>query len=140
MTELPFTIVGIDHVVIRANDIARMRAFYQDVLGCTLERAIEDLGLFQLRAGHSLIDLVDVKGPLGQKGGAGPELEGRNMDHFCIRVDPWDPDAIEAHLTMAGVVSGPVETRNGAEGEGPSIYLDDPEGNMVELKGPPYNA
>ncbi len=62
------------------------------------------------------------------------------MDHLCIRVDPWDADAIHTYLGGAGVAAGPVETRNGAEGEGPSIYLDDPEGNMVELKGPAFDG
>lgn len=136
----PFSILGIDHVVIRAKDIGTMLDFYQRVLGCTMERAIESIGLFQLRAGRSLIDLVDVDGELGRKGGAAPGQDARNMDHLCIRVDPWDPDAIHGYLKTAGVDAGPVETRNGAEGEGPSIYLDDPEGNMVELKGPAFDA
>lgn len=132
----PFSILGIDHVVIRARDIGTMRDFYERVLGCELERVIDSIGLYQLRAGRSLIDLVDVDGELGRKGGAAPGAEGRNMDHLCIRVDPWDAGAIHAYLASAGVAAGPVETRNGAEGEGPSIYLDDPEGNMIELKGP----
>lgn len=135
-TPAPFGILGIDHVVIRARDIGAMLDFYQRVLGCTMERAIESIGLFQLRAGRSLIDLIDVDGELGRKGGAAPGTQGRNMDHLCIRVDPWDAEAIHAYLSGAGVTAGPVETRNGAEGEGPSIYLDDPEGNMIELKGP----
>ncbi len=137
---VPFTILGIDHVVIRAKDIGTMLDFYQRVLGCTMERSIESIGLFQLRAGRSLIDLVDVDGELGRKGGAAPGTDARNMDHLCIRVDPWDADAIHAYLKNAGVDAGPVETRNGAEGEGPSIYLNDPESNMVELKGPAFDA
>ncbi len=140
MAVAPFNLVGIDHVVLRACDLGRMRAFYEGVLGCTIERVIDELGLYQLRAGRSLIDLVDVTGPIGKNGGAAPGTEGRNMDHFCLRVDPWEPDAIRAHLAAAGVDAGPVETRNGAEGEGPSIYIHDPEGNMVELKGPAYSA
>src|SRR5204862_293517 len=50
---------------------------------------------------------------------------------------PCDEPAIRAHLRQHGVEAGPVEPRYGAEGEGPSIYLSDPEGNVVELKGPP---
>ncbi len=136
----PFSIVGIDHVVIRAKDIGTMLDFYQRILGCTMERSIESIGLFQLRAGRSLIDLVDVDGELGRKGGAAPGPDAHNMDHLCIRVDPWDAEAIHAYLKGADVDAGPVETRNGAEGEGPSIYLDDPEGNMVELKGPAFDT
>jgi len=133
---VPFKILGIDHVVIRARDIGVMLDFYQRVLGCSMERPIERLGLFQLRAGRTLIDLVDVNGELGRKGGAAPGKEGLNMDHLCLRIDPWDSNAIHAYLEAEGVSASPVETRNGAEGEGPSIYLDDPEGNMLELKGP----
>jgi catechol 2,3-dioxygenase-like lactoylglutathione lyase family enzyme len=114
-----------------------MKHFYVDVLGCTVEREREELGLYQLRAGSALIDLVPVDGPLGQKGGAAPGAEGRNMDHFCLAVEPFDADAIIAHLRAHGADPGPVSSRYGAGGQGPSIYVPDPEGNMVELKGPP---
>ena len=130
----------IDHVVIRVRDVDRAIAFYCGVLGCAEERRVDKLGLIQLRAGGSLIDLVDVALPLGQQGGASPGAEGRNMDHFCVRVEPFDEAAIRAHLAAHGVEAGPVETRYGAEGNGPSIYLNDPEGNVVELKGPPTPA
>ena len=94
----------------------------------------------QLRAGRSLVDLVPVGGPLGRAGGAAPGPEGHNLDHVCFRVEPFDEAAIRAHLARAGVAVGPVESRNGAEGVGPSVYITDPEGNTVELKGPPRTA
>jgi catechol 2,3-dioxygenase-like lactoylglutathione lyase family enzyme len=127
----------IDHLVLRVADLERMLRFYCDVLGCTVERRREDLGLVQLRAGRSLLDLVPVTGPLGRAGGAAPGREGRNLDHFCFRVDQFDEAAIREQLQAHGVTAGPVATRYGAEGEGPSIYVTDPEGNVVELKGPP---
>ena len=127
----------IDHLVLRVASLETMLRFYCEVLGCTSEREQKEIGLTQLRAGRSLIDLVTVDGPIGVGGGKAPGAEGRNMDHFCVRVEPWDADAIRAHLTDHGVAAGPVESRNGAEGVGPSIYIHDPEGNMVELKGPP---
>ena len=127
----------IDHLVLRVIDADRMIAFYRDVLGCSVERSLEDIGLYQLRAGRSLIDIVPVSGELGAMGGAAPGAEGRNLDHFCLRVDPFEPQAIAAHLRRHNVEPGPVVSRYGAEGEGPSIYLNDPEGNRVELKGPP---
>ncbi|MBE7417739.1 MAG: VOC family protein [Ideonella sp.] len=129
---------ALDHLVLRVRDLARMRRFYCDVLGCTLEREQASIGLLQLRAGASLIDLVPVDGPLGRAGGAAPGREGRNLDHFCLRVEPFDEAAIRTQLAHHGVTAGPVESRYGAEGEGPSIYLNDPEGNVVELKGPPW--
>ncbi|MCU6501222.1 VOC family protein [Rugamonas sp. A1-17] len=127
----------IDHLVLRVVELARMLDFYCGALGCTVERRQDEIGLVQLRAGSSLIDLVPVDGKLGRVGGAAPGAEGRNMDHFCLRVEPFDEAAIRAHLLAHGVTAGQVESRYGAEGEGPSIYLTDPEGNVVELKGAP---
>ena len=127
----------IDHIVLRVIDLDRMLHFYVDVLGCQVERRQDEIGLVQLRAGRSLVDLVPVSGKLGRMGGAAPGREGHNVDHVCFRVEPFDAAAIAQHLAAYGVAAGPVESRYGAEGEGPSIYLDDPEGNTVELKGPP---
>jgi catechol 2,3-dioxygenase-like lactoylglutathione lyase family enzyme len=133
----PFTVRELDHVVLRIRDLDRALAFYTGVLGCPIEKRQEAIGLVQLRAGRSLIDLVPLDGKLGRAGGAGPGAEGRNMDHICLRVEPFDGAAIVAHLRAHGLEPGPVESRFGAEGEGPSIYVNDPDGNMVELKGPP---
>jgi len=124
----------IDHVVLRVVDLDRALAFYCDVLGCAVEKRQDDIGLVQLRAGRSLIDLVPVDGPLGRSGGAAPGKEGRNLDHFCLRVDPFDEAAIRDRLRAHGIDAGPLATRYGAEGEGPSLYFDDPEGNIVELQ------
>ena len=137
---LPFEIRQIDHVVLRVRDAAAMQAFYRDVLGCAEERRQDAIGLVQLRAGASLIDLVDVDGKLGRLGGAAPGVEGRNMDHLCLRVEPFDRAAIVAHLEAHGVRIGEFGSRYGAEGEGPSQYLFDPEGNLVELKGAPEGS
>ena len=137
MNSPPFKLLQIDHVVLRVRHMAAIEAFYCDVLGCNVERRQEQIGLVQLRAGNSLIDLVDVAGKIGRMGGAAPAAEGRNMDHLCLRADPFDRDAIVAHLQAHGARIGEFGVRYGAEGEGPSQYLLDPEGNMVELKGPP---
>ena len=131
------TIKHLDHLVLRVTDLRTMMAFYTDVLGCPVEKVQEDLGLYQLRAGSALIDLVPVDGPLGAKGGAAPGPEARNLDPFCLRVEPFDSSAIIAHLRAHGAEPAPVASRYGAEGQGPSIYVSDPEGNVVELKGPP---
>lgn len=135
--EAMLTIKQLDHVVLRVTDLTAMLRFYTEVIGCPVEKIQENLGLYQLRAGGSLIDLVPVDGPLGQKGGAAPGVEGRNLDHFCLQVEPFDADSIIAHLRTHGFDPAPVASRYGAKGQGPSIYVNDPEGNVLELKGPP---
>lgn len=133
---IPIGIRQIDHVVIRVRDLERMIAFYSDVLGCVLEKGPGDNGLAQMRAGSSLIDLVDASGTLGREGGGTPDHANPNMDHVCFSVEPWDEAAIREHLEAQNVAAGEVATRYGADGYGPSIYLEDPEGNRLELKGP----
>jgi len=127
----------IDHLVLRVVDLAAMLRFYCDGLGCRIERRQDEIGLIQLRAGRSMLDLVPLDGKLGRAGGAAPGKEGRNLDHLCFRVEPFDEAELRAHLASLDIAAGPTEPRFGAEGEGPSIYLSDPEGNVVELKGPP---
>lgn len=127
---------GIDHVVLRVRDIDAMTRFYCEVLGAEHVAHRPEFGMTHLRAGGSMIDLVALDGPVGKRGGAAPGGEGRNMDHFCLHVEPFDHEAIVAHLERHGVVVGAIRERFGAEGNGVSIYLADPEGNTVELKGP----
>lgn len=130
------SIKAIDHVVFRARNMEAMVRFYEDVLGARIERQVEELGLTQLRAGGCLIDLVDCAGELGRRGGAPPGAEGHNVEHVCFRVDPWDGEAMLAFLAAHGIPEAEIAQRYGAEGYGPSIYVTDPEGNVLELKGP----
>ena len=133
----PFRTRGLDHVVLRVRALDRSLHFYTEVLDGAVERRIDALGLVQLRLGASLIDLVPVDGALGRLGGAAPEEKGRNLDHFAVQITPFDEPALRAHLRAHGVEPGEVGTRYGAEGNGPSMYVRDPDGNTVELKGPP---
>lgn len=128
-------ITGIDHIVLRANDQQRLIDFYTGVLGLTVEKRQDAIGLVQLRAGSSLIDIVSVEGRLGRMGGAGPGAEGRNLDHVCLTVAGFDLEAVKAHLAAHGVAVGEEGLRYGAGGEGLSVYLRDPEGNGLELRG-----
>jgi glyoxylase I family protein len=126
---MTFAIKGLDHVVLRVGDLDRAIRFYCEVLGCREERRVESINLVQLRAGAALIDLI----PAGE-----PRAEGAgNMDHFALRIEPFDEAGLRAHLDSHGVQVGDVATRYGAEGDGPSLYIRDPDGNTVELKGPP---
>lgn len=128
----------IDHVVLRVVNLDAMIRFYCDALGCAIERRQDEIGLVQLRAGSALVDLVPVDGRLGRPGGAAPGREGRNVDHICFRVEPFDEAAIRTQLAAHGASCGPLESRYGAEGEGASLYVVDPEGNTLELKGPAW--
>ena len=125
------TIRNIDHVVIRAADIGRSTRFYCEVLGCREERRVDRIGLVQMRAGACMIDLFDAKNNP-------PPADNGNMDHFALRLETFDETAIRAYLAEHGIAADEAESRYGAEGDGPSIYIKDPGGNTVELKGPPY--
>jgi catechol 2,3-dioxygenase-like lactoylglutathione lyase family enzyme len=129
-----FSISGIDHIVLRVQDVTRALEFYRDTLGCTVEREQRAQGLTQLRAGRSLIDLVAADGPLGGRAAAGAG-RGPNVEHFCLAIVPFDEGALRAYLAARGVEAGEAAVRYGAEGEGRSLYIEDPDGNRVELKG-----
>jgi len=132
----PIQVAGFDHIVLRVRDKAAMLAFYEGVLGLSIDRDRPQLGLTHVRAGPQMIDLVTLDGPLGKMGGAGPGFEGRNLDHFALQVRPFDEAAIRAHLAAHGVAIVEEGPRYGADGDGFSLYVRDPEGNTVELKGP----
>ena len=126
---------GLDHLVLRVKDLAAMERFYVEALGLTVERRADQIGMVQLRAGAQLVDLVAVGGMLGRAGGAAPGSEGRNLDHFCLNLEDFDLAAVIAHLQAHGVAVGESGRRYGAGGFGVSIYLTDPEGNGLELRG-----
>lgn len=125
---------SVDHVVLRVTDVEEVGRFYIEVLGGRWDRRREDLGLHHLRLGDLMIDLVPIDSPLGRLGGAAPGRDGHNVDHVAFRVQPWDGEAILAELQSHGL-NCEIKTRYGADGDGPSIYIQDPEGNGVELKG-----
>ena len=130
-TQSALRVKGLDHVVLRVADMDRAIAFYEEVLGLHVERRLESIGLVQLRAGAAMIDLV----PRTED-----EDDGRNMDHYAVRIEEMDVPALTAHLKRHGIDPGEVRRRYGAEGYGSSIYITDPDGNTVELKGPPETA
>jgi glyoxylase I family protein len=128
---------GLDHVVLRVADLTRSLRFYVELLGCSEERRSDALGLVQLRAGASLIDLIAVDAPLGKLGGPAAGAQARNVDHIALQLAHFDAARIAAQLTAFGVEPGDVAQRYGSLGMGPSMYVRDPDGNVVELKGPP---
>ncbi len=135
MTHPPFALESIDHVVLLVRDMAEAQRFYEQVVGCTVDRSLPEYGMLQLRAGESLIDLVDIGSAQGEW--ARPEVEGgRNMDHVCISTGPCGQQEMRAHLARHGVAIIEEGIRYGANGDGMSFYIADPSGNQIELKGP----
>jgi catechol 2,3-dioxygenase-like lactoylglutathione lyase family enzyme len=132
----PIAIRQLDHVVLRVRDLELALGFYVGVLGCREERSLPELGLVQLRAGAQLIDLVPVDGALGRAGSAPPRAEGRNVDHIALRIEQLD-DAVLEHLAAHGIEASERGRRYGAEGMGWSIYVRDPDDNVIELRGAP---
>jgi glyoxylase I family protein len=138
MTRPPFELEGIDHVVLLLRDMAEAKHFYEQVLGCRVDRDLPEYGMLQLRAGASLIDLVNIGSAEGEWGR--PEIEGgRNMDHVCIAIGPCEEQAMRAHLARNGINIVEEGIRYGAKGDGMSFYIRDPSGNQIELKGPIAN-
>jgi glyoxylase I family protein len=125
---MSFRVERIDHVVLRVRDLAAMVRFYEQALGFKVERTLDRIKLVQLRAGASLLDLIEGERP----------TQGANMDHLAFQVVPFDRDAIASRLSALGIAVGETQERYGAEGTGPSVYFDDPEGNQIELKGPSH--
>lgn len=130
----PVEILGIDHVVLRTTDLQSMLLFYREILGCPVERQLLDEGLTQLRAGNALIDIVEVDSRLGRLGGRPPQQNGRNLDHFCLQVKALEVEDLIAYLKSHHVDLLPDAVRYGATGYGWSLYVHDPEKNVVELK------
>ena len=132
---VPFSLVGIDHVVFLVDDMARAMAFYCDMLGAVPGYSYPALGMEQLWCGSALIVLWDVTHPGAAR--AVPAIKGgRNVDHLCIATSPFDPGALRAHLKAHGVAIEREATHGGARGMGFSVYIRDPFGNKLELKGP----
>ena len=125
---------ALDHIVLRTDLYRELIDFYCDVLGCTLEREVEELRLTQLRAGNALIDIVAVNGELGKSGGPAPQESGNNVDHFCLQIEPLEEHQVRSYLERRGVKCGEFEDRYGAQGMGRSIYIKDLAGNNVELR------
>lgn len=135
MSGPPFTIERFDHIVLRVRDMPTMERFYCNVLGCYVAKRQNDGTLVHLRNGTIMIDLVDSTSDIGRCDDTDPSSRGCNMDHMCLRIEPFNEANIANHARTHGVQCGSVARRFGAEGWGPSIYIEDPEGNTIELKG-----
>ncbi|WCP67817.1 VOC family protein [Vibrio tubiashii] len=134
MSKRPINIIAIDHIVLRTSQLDNMVHFYQDILGCVIKREKLDIGLTQLRAGNALIDIVTVDSELGRMGGIAPQQNGRNVDHFCLQISAFEEEELLDYLKQHNITTSGFAERYGAQGYGRSVYVEDPEGNVVELK------
>jgi glyoxylase I family protein len=132
----PFTLEGIDHLLLLVQGMAPAVKFYTEVLGCTVEDRLPQYGMLQLRAGHALIDLVDISVPEAAWA-APPVAGGRNLDHLCLALGHHDEVMLRRHLAQHGVEIIEEGLHAGSRGESLSLYVRDPSGNVIELKGPP---
>jgi catechol-2,3-dioxygenase len=129
--QIMFKVQCIDHIVLRIKDIEKMVSFYCDILGLTIEKQQPEIKLTQLRAGASIIDLI-------QKDDSPSGVE-RNLDHFCLRISPFDFQDLKEYFKKINITIYGYGTKYGAEGDGESFYLLDPENNEVELKAAKVN-
>ena len=116
-------IKGLDHIVLRTNQIDQMQAFYCDVLGCKVERVNKAVGLVHLRAGEHLIDLLYVD----------QSPTGKNLEHFCLRVESFNYDILQKHFQNHGIETLRYGNRYSGLGHGFSFYVSDPDGNEIEF-------
>lgn len=129
MAEVPFQFERLDHLVLRTEDVERLVSFYRS-LGARVVRKVDRIQLAQLAAGTSMIDIVFAAQPSGAR--------EPNLDHFALRISPFDADQIVAFCQQHGIpAEAPESLLLGADGFGPAVYIEDPDGNRVELKGPP---
>jgi len=131
----PFTLIGLDHVVFLVDDMPRALQFYHQVLGAVPGYSYPALGMEQVWCGAALIVLWDNTHP-GARSAVPPVKGGRNVDHLCIATSPFDPAALRRHLAAHGVTIEREATHGGARGMGFSVYIRDPFGNLLEIKGP----
>jgi catechol 2,3-dioxygenase-like lactoylglutathione lyase family enzyme len=132
----PFALEGIDHILLLVSGMKAAVHFYTDVLGCTVEGALPQYGMLQLRAGAALIDLVDIASPEATWAKP-PVAGGRNFDHLCLALGAHDEAKLRQHLARHHVEIIEEGVHGGSRGESLSLYVRDPSGNVIELKGPP---
>lgn len=118
-------IVGFDHVVLNVADVERSLAFYVEQLG------LEPVRVEEWRRGEVIFPSVRVD-PTTIIDLLATPPDGRNVDHLCLVVEPVDLAAVAASGAFE-VVDGP-DRRFGAQGDGTSLYVRDPDGNVVELR------
>ena len=127
-------ITEMDHIVLRTRDVEESLRFYTEVLGLEAER------VEQWRAGEVRFPSARINADTIIDFFASDEIPNgrddvRNQDHFCMVIDETDMDALKARFEDAGIdiQAGPGK-RWGSHGDGISLYIYDPDDNVVELR------
>ncbi|WP_240809426.1 VOC family protein [Microbispora catharanthi] len=130
MSTTNMRVKGFDHLVLTVEDVERSLAFYCDVLG------LEPVRVDEWRAGKAPFPSVRVSADTiidllrGDRGEP-------NVDHFCLVVEPLDWQEVIDSGALT-VIDGP-GPRFGARGVATSVYLKDPDGNVIELRWYPQD-
>lgn len=119
-----FKVTGIDHLVLRSNNIEKMVNFYVNILGFSIEKINEDIGITHFRMGDHLLDLLKVT----EK----PSKE-KNLEHFCLRILPFDYESLKHYFQQHNIELLRYGKRYSAQGMGDSFYIKDPDGNEIEF-------
>ena len=120
-------VIGFDHVVLNCVDVERSLAWYVDELG------LEPVRVDEWRAGQVLFPSVRIDATTLIDLLAA-DRSGTNLDHVCLVIEPDDLAALGASGRFDVVGDGPVEGLFGAQGFASSLYVRDPDGNVVELR------
>jgi catechol 2,3-dioxygenase-like lactoylglutathione lyase family enzyme len=120
-------VTGFDHLVLNCADVEASLAWYTDRLG------LEALRVAEWRSGTvpfpsvridetTIIDLLDAP------------RSGVNIDHVCLVLEPTDLRALAASGDFDVVGDGPISGLSGARGIATSVYVRDPDDNLIELR------
>ena len=128
-------IKGLGEVIIRVKDLAAVTQFYEELIGLEVLEKGPRFVFFKLADGFEghpqILGLFDQSAlsafehPFEK-----PDTKRSSLHHFALEIDKRDYDAILNYLTSGGV---PVKTRVFNWIQWKSIYLQDPEQNVVEL-------
>lgn len=121
-----------DHTNWRVRDLEASLSFYRDALG------LEPFGLEEYRRGERPLVSLRVTQDFILHLTPDPEFERGptgGYDHLALVVQDAEPDDVAKRLQRIGIdVEKQFESITGARGEGPALYVRDPDGYRIELK------
>ena len=123
-------VTGFDHLSLTCRRVAETRRFYETLLGFAVAGEMPQWGMTEMRAGDAHIVLVDANSKEGAWA-ISPQGRGENVHHFCLRLTQFDEKDLRRRFKDAKIE---IEEEDLGDDEG-ALYVRDPEGNYVELRG-----